>query len=105
MLGLTDGYSRDRAATYRYSYHGIRKMTFVYELSRLAQQCLSNPMFESKKGPEIFMIDVRKLPIEGKNSLVDVLKTVNDRRVRRGRLSWSPKTGQPLTLVSHPSQP
>ena len=83
LLGLTDGYARDRELNYR--YHGVRKMTFVYPLAASAQEQLANPNFLDKKGASVFMIDVRKLPIEGKNGLVDVLKTVQDRRVRQGR--------------------
>lgn len=83
MLGLTDGYARDREMKYR--YHGVRKMTFVFPLTSKAQEKLSNPTFEDKKGTMVYMIDVRKLPIEGKNGLIDVLKTVGDKRVRQGR--------------------
>jgi len=83
-LGLTDGFARDRKTRYR--YHGIRKSVFVFPLIRNVTQKLANPVIEdSVRGGNFLMIDVKKLPIEGKNGLIDVLKTVKDSRTRRGR--------------------
>ena len=82
-VGQTEGYSRDREVGYR--YHGNPKWSFVQPLVKNAQERLANPMVEMKNGSPAFTIDVRKLPMEGKNGLIDVLKSVNDPRVRQGR--------------------
>lgn len=84
LLGLTEGYARDRKVRYR--FHGIQKMTLVFPLAANVQQKLASPVIEdAKRGGDYFMIDVRKLPMEGKNGLIDVLKTIKDPRTRRGR--------------------
>lgn len=81
-LGMTSGFGRCQGG---YFAHGQPKKVFVYPLHPKARAVLSNPYVETKKRKEkTLMIDVHKLPIEGRGGLIDVLKTVADTRSRLG---------------------
>jgi len=83
-LGQTDGFGRNPRGNY--IEHGHPKIVFVRPLVKDVQKLLSDPYFEVKGNQEkVFMIDVKKLPLEKKGGLIDVLKTVHDPRSRQGR--------------------
>lgn len=81
-LGMTSGFGRCQGG---YFAHGQPKKVFVYPLHSKAQKILSDPYVETKKRKDkTLMIDVHKLPIEGRGGLMDVLKTIIDMRSRLG---------------------
>jgi hypothetical protein len=84
-LGRTRGMKRKGAG---YETHGDEKALFVYPLHRRAREILSAPF----PSPEIMrrhsmqsaMIDVNRLPLEGKGGLMEVLRQISDPRNRQG---------------------
>lgn len=83
-LGQTDGFGRNPRGSY--IEHGNPKIIFIRPLVKDAQRLLSNPYFEVKGNQEkVFMVDVKKLPLEKKGGLIDVLREVQDPRSRQGR--------------------
>jgi hypothetical protein len=83
-LGKTDGFGRNPRGSY--VEHGNPKIVFIRSLVKDAQRLLSDSYFEVKDNQEkVFMIDVKKLPLEKKGGLIDVLRTVQDQRSRQGR--------------------
>ena len=83
-IGFTKGFQRTRNNWYE--NHGNRKKMFVKPLIRSPQNLLATPFFkENSHSKGVFMIDVKKLPIEGRGGLLDVIKTVSDPRSRRGK--------------------
>lgn len=83
-LGQTDGFGRNPRGGY--IVHGHPKIIFVHPLAKDIQRLLSDPYFEIKSNKEkVFMIDIRKLPLENKGGLIDVLRKVEDPRSRQGR--------------------
>lgn len=83
-LGQTDGCGRNPRGSY--IVHGNPKIIFIQSLANNIQRVLSDPYFEIKGDREkIFMIDVRKLPLENKGGLINVLRSVQDPRSRQGR--------------------
>jgi predicted transposase YbfD/YdcC len=83
-LGETDGFGRNPRGGY--IIHGNPKIIFVHPLLNNIQGLLSDPYFEIKSNKEkVFMIDVRKLPLENKGGLIDVLRRVEDPRSSQGR--------------------
>lgn len=84
LLGETDGFGRNPRGGY--IIHGNPKIIFVHPLLNNIQELLSDPYFEIKSDKEkIFMIDIKKLPLEDKGGLIDVLRKVEDPRSRQGR--------------------
>lgn len=81
FLGQTSGYGRSHRG---YTAHGCPKHVFVYPLCYDVQKRLSDPYVEDRKGKKL-MIDIHKLPIEGRGGLIDALKTMIDPRTRAGR--------------------
>jgi predicted transposase YbfD/YdcC len=82
-LGMTKGFKRTHTG---YVEHGNKKTILVKPLTKEAIKSLADPMFESKKGKgKVFMVDVNRLPIEGKGGLIDVIRTVKDPRRRAGK--------------------
>jgi len=83
-LGETRGFGRSGSG---YSSHGQPKMLFVRPLhpdtQRMLAAAFSPPV--AKNGKEkVRVIDVNRLPVEGEDGLIDVLRTVVDPRKRRG---------------------
>ncbi len=83
-LGETRGFARSGSG---YKAHGQPKMLFVRPVHPDAQKMLaaafSPPVVPGGKEKDP-VIDVNRLPIEGKDGLIDVLRTVVDPRKRRG---------------------
>lgn len=79
-LGMTSGFGRCQGG---YFAHGQPKKVFVYPLHSRVRKILSDPYVETRKDKTL-MLDVHKLPIEGRGGLIDVLKTVIDTRSRLG---------------------
>jgi hypothetical protein len=83
-LGETRGFARSGTG---YSAHGQPKMLFVRPLHPDAQRMLAaafSPPVVTNRKEKIPVIDVNRLPIEGEDGLIDVLRTVVDPRKRRG---------------------
>lgn len=82
-LGMTKGFKRTHTG---YVEHGKKKIVLVKPLIKSAAHALADPMFKSDKVKDkVFMIDVNKLPIEGKGGLIDVIRAVKDSRSRAGK--------------------
>jgi len=83
-LGETRGFARSGNG---YSSHGQPKMLFVRPLHpdtpRMLAAAFSPPVAAHGK-EKMPVIDVNRLPIEGEDGLIDVLRTVVDPRKRRG---------------------
>jgi hypothetical protein len=83
-LGETRGFARSGSG---YTPHGQPKMLFVRPVHPDAQKMLaaafSPPVVPGGK-EKSSVIDVNRLPLEGKDGLIDVLRTVVDPRKRRG---------------------
>lgn len=83
-LGETRGFARSGNG---YSSHGQPKMLFVRPLHPDTQRMLAAPFSPPvgiNRKENMPAIDVNRLPIEGKDGLIDILKTVVDPRKRRG---------------------
>lgn len=81
-LGLTKGFGRVDGG---FELHGQSKMLFVKPLREDALEILRNPSHVDAMGRNSNLFDPFSLPIEGKDSLIDVLKKVPDPRSRLGR--------------------
>jgi len=83
-LGETRGFARSGNG---YSSHGQPKMLFVRPLhpdtQRMLAAAFSPPVVTNRK-EKIPVIDVNRLPVEGEDGLIDVLRAVLDPRKRRG---------------------
>ena len=84
VLGQTRGFAKRNR---RYWRHGQPKLVFVRPLvadapSRLVAPFL--PPLTSQRKETSWMIDVNRLPLEGKDGLIDLLKTLVDPRKPRG---------------------
>jgi hypothetical protein len=83
-LGATRGFSR--SSRFGYVANGVRKRVWVKPLGKDAIRRLSDPFRDPAHPRErMLMIDFRKLPIEGRGGLIDVLNTLPDPRSRHGR--------------------
>lgn len=82
-LGETDGFGRNPRGGY--IEHGNPKIIFVRPLVDNIQRLLADPYFEVGSKKKVFMIDIKKLPLENRGGLIDVLRTVGDPRSRQGR--------------------
>lgn len=83
-LGLTRGFARLGSG---YQAHGQPKMLFVRPVHPDAATKLSaafSPPVVGKRKGKMPMLDVNRLPIEGQDGLIDLLRTVVDPRKRRG---------------------
>jgi hypothetical protein len=83
-LGQTRGFKRRRNG---YTAHGQPKMIFVRPLYPDATQRLMAPFpppVRMNRKEKIPMIDVNRLPMEGKGGLMDLLRTITDPRKPRG---------------------
>ena len=83
-LGQTRGFSRAGSG---YIAHGKAKMLLVRPVHPDARQLLSapfSPPLVSARKENGIVIDINRLPIEGEDGLIDLLKTVVDPRKRRG---------------------
>ncbi len=84
QVGKTRGFERMGKL---YVKHGLAKAILVRPLVSHAVRNLATPYFEvpgSRTG-KVFKLDLKRLPIEGKDGLIDVLKSVSDSRSRQGR--------------------
>jgi predicted transposase YbfD/YdcC len=61
------------------------KMIFIKPLRDDAVEVLRNPIHIDAMGKRTYLFDAFSLPIEGKDSLIDVLKKISDPRSRLGR--------------------
>lgn len=83
-LGQTRGFARSGSG---YLAHGQVKTLFVRPVHPDAHRMLSapfSPPIVSARKENSAMIDINRLPIEGEDGLIDLLKTVVDPRKRRG---------------------
>ncbi len=83
-LGQTRGFQRRHNG---YRAHGQPKMIFLKPLHPDAARMLRAPFLpplQSNRKEKIPMIDVNRLPIEGKGGLIDLLRTITDPRKPRG---------------------
>ena len=84
-LGDTRGFSRRGA---HYTPNGAPKRVFVYPLVPRARDRLRARPGALTPTPEetaMIKLDVRRLPLEGKGGLIEVLRGLSDPRQRRGR--------------------
>jgi hypothetical protein len=83
-LGQTRGFARSGSG---YSAHGKPKMLLVRpvhpDARRMLGSAFSPPQVSDRK-ENIRVIDIEKLPLEGNDGLIDVLRTITDPRKRRG---------------------
>lgn len=83
-LGETRGFARSGSG---YRAHGRPKMLFVRpvhsDVQRMLGAAFSPPVVSDRK-EKIAVIDVNRLPLEGADGLIDLLKTIVDPRKRRG---------------------
>jgi hypothetical protein len=79
-LGETRGWARC-GGTYR--HHGERKLVFVYQLLPGAVEILRAPEAQTEVR-RFSMIDIEKLPLRGKGSLVEEFEALPDFRKARG---------------------
>jgi len=83
-LGETRGFARSGNG---YCSHGQPKMLFVRPLHPDTQRMLAaafSPPVGTNRKEKIPVIDVNRLPVEGEDGLIDVLRKVVDPRKRRG---------------------
>jgi hypothetical protein len=83
-IGATRGFTRVRRG---YVENGIAKKILVKPLYDGAVADLANPLRDplNRKGGTAIMLNYKKLPIEGKGSLLEVLRTIKDPRGAKGR--------------------
>lgn len=81
LLGETRGWARCGAG---YQHHGKRKLVFVYPLSQSSLEFLKAPEPKTEEVRRVPVIDVEKLPLRGKGSLVEEFEGVIDFRKPRG---------------------
>ncbi len=84
-VGKTIGFSRIPTLSGFYREHGNPKIYFALPLVKEFRKKLSSQIYRDGNGKEFFAMDIRKLPIEGKGGLIEVLKTVSDPRQTQGR--------------------
>ena len=84
-IGITKGYGRSNSGQW-YSKHGQPKKMFIRELEKNSRAMLADPYFDVRnlKGG-VFMIDVKRLPMQGSGGLIDMIKTIGDSRRRQGK--------------------
>ena len=85
-VAKTKGYSRVSIAEGFYRLNHQPKMYLAYPLIKNCLQRLANPQFEDKRRGGYIVVDISKLPIDGKNGLIQTLKQVKDPRRRQGRV-------------------
>jgi len=86
VIGQTQGFSRVPAAEGFYRQNNQPKMYLAYPLIRKFKEKFSDLLFEDKRRGDFVIVDIRKLPMDGKRGLIQTLKTVNDPRRRQGRV-------------------
>ena len=84
-IGTTKGFGRTNSDQW-YEKHGQQKKMFVRELAKNSRTLLSDPYFDVKNlNGGVFMIDVKRLPMQGCGGLLDTIKTIGDGRRRQGK--------------------
>jgi hypothetical protein len=84
-LGDTRGFSRRGA---HYAPNGSPKHVFVYPLGPRARERLRAPELEltpTQEAAAMVKLDVRRLPLEGRGGLIELLRGLTDPRQPRGR--------------------
>lgn len=82
-VGETRGFGRSHRG---YTAHGQPKLVFVYPLRKDVQAQLADPYVEDQAGKEKrLMLDIQRLPIDGRAGLIDALAGMVDPRRREGR--------------------
>ncbi len=82
-LGYTRGFAKRNT---QYWYHGRRKQILVRSLAGDAPRLLAgafDPPIRTTD-PEVFMLDVNALPLDGEGGLMELLRTIPDPRKARG---------------------
>ncbi len=87
QVGETKGYSRKKEG---FVEHGNKKAIYLYPLHRKAKQILStigfpNPYIDKLTTGITTMIDVNRLPIDGKGGLLEALTVIPDSRAAKGK--------------------
>lgn len=82
VLGSTKGFSR---VANRYEHHGNPKLIFIKPLHKKAAQILSNPNKKLDAKEVLVQVNWTRLPMTEKNGLIDLLLTITDPRMRRGK--------------------
>ena len=84
-IGTTKGFGRTNSDQW-YEKHGLQKKMFVRELAKNSRTLLSDPYFDVKNlHGGVFMIDVKRLPMQGNGGLLDTIKTIGDARRKQGK--------------------
>lgn len=83
-VGSTRGFTRVRRG---YVENGVAKKILLKPLYDGAERALADPLRDplNDKGETTLMLNYKKLPIEGKGSLLEVLRTIRDPRGAKGR--------------------
>jgi len=81
-LGLTKGYRHTKGT---YEHHGCPKFIFIKPLHRRTAQILSNPNRKLDAKEVHVQVNWTKIPMTEKNGLIDLLLTITDPRMRRGK--------------------
>lgn len=86
VIGQTRGFSRVSIAEGFYRPNNQPKLYLALLLKKISKEKLADPRFEDKRSREFIVMDIRKLPVDGKNGLIQTLRTVKDSRRRQGRV-------------------
>ena len=86
FIGKTRGFSRVPARDGFYRENGQPKLYLIFSLIKKCQKRLSDTCFIDKRTGEYTIMDIRRLPIDGKNGLIQTLRSVKDPRRRQGRI-------------------
>lgn len=82
--GETKGFSRTTGGTYR--YHGQPKMIWLLPLARNARRCLATPpVYSTPDGRRYRILDHKRLPLNGENGLIAMMRSVIDPRRQQGK--------------------
>lgn len=79
-IGFSEGFGKDPSGAY--AEHGKRKMMLVRPLIPDAQYRLRNPVIDDGDGDGRLMLDVRKLQLDGKGGLLDVMLKIPSVRMK-----------------------
>ena len=86
VVGQTRGFSRVPVAEGFYRQNSQPKTYLAYPLIKKFKEKLSDLHFEDKRKGDFVIVDIRRLPMDGKRGLIQTLRTVNDPRRRQGRV-------------------
>jgi predicted transposase YbfD/YdcC len=86
VVGQTRGFSRVPISEGFYRQNSQPKLYLAYPLVKNCREKLCNLHFEDKRRGDFVIVDIKKLPMDGKRGLIHTLKTVHDSRRRQGRV-------------------